>query len=268
MKFDNTSINRIQMLNVDILSIKKLELLDRMSTGVLYTPNIDHLVKLQKDREFYDAYQNADWIICDSRLLYFFSKVFKAPIKEAIPGSGFFPSYYNYHRENKNIKIFLLGAASGVADQARKNINQEVGWEMVVGSHSPSFGFEKKEDECDYIIKLINETDANVLVVGVGAPKQEKWIYRYRSSFDNIKLFMALGATIDFEANNVPRAPKNLQKYGLEWLYRIYREPQRLWKRYLIEDVKFFYYFGKQLLGKYSDPFNRENTNLSDKDLL
>jgi exopolysaccharide biosynthesis WecB/TagA/CpsF family protein len=253
--------DKIRFLNLEILSIEREELLAKINSGVLYTPNIDHLVKLQSDAEFYDAYQCADWIICDSRILYFISKVFKNPIKEAIPGSSFFSSYYWYHKENKNIKIYLLGADKGVADQARENINLQVGWEIIVGAHSPSFGFEKNEEECLGIIRLINNSDANVLVVGVGAPKQEKWIHKYKQFFDKIDLFMALGATIDFEANSVSRAPEIFQKHGLEWLYRLIKEPQRLWKRYLVEDMKFFYYFGKQLMGRYSNPFKSDRSN-------
>lgn len=248
-------MDEVKILNISIQSISKEDLLKELKEGVLYTPNIDHLVKLQENRQFYEAYQKADWIICDSRILFFLSKFLKRSIKEAIPGSGFFPSYYNYHRGNTETRIFLLGAAEGVADKARDNINRKVGREMVVGAHSPSFGFEKNVEECHHIIELINRSNANVLVVGVGAPKQENWIFQYRERFTNVKLFMALGATIDFEAKHVSRAPVLLQKYGFEWLYRLVKEPHRLWKRYLIEDVKFFYFFGKQLACKYRDPF-------------
>src|SRR5690554_4773024 len=249
------ALSYVRILNIEILSVSKVELLPLLKEGVHYTPNIDHLVKLQANKEFYQAYQKADWVVCDSRILLFASRLLKISLKEAIPGSSFFPSYYEYHKNNKDIRIFLLGAADGVAAKARDNINRKVGREMVVGAHSPSFGFEKNVEECHHIIELINRSNANVLVVGVGAPKQENWIFQYRERFTNVKLFMALGATIDFEARHVPRAPALLQKYGFEWLYRLVKEPQRLWKRYLIEDVKFFYFFGKQLACKYRDPF-------------
>lgn len=144
-----------------------------------------------------------------------------------------------------------------MADKARERINEKVGREIVVGAKSPSFGFEKNEDECEELVKRVNESGANVLVVGVGAPKQEKWIMKYRNSMPNIELFMALGATIDFEAGNIKRAPKIFQKLALEWLYRFIKEPKRLFKRYFIDDMQFFYYFGKQLMGKYKDPFQR-----------
>lgn len=148
-----------------------------------------------------------------------------------------------------------MGAAKGVANKAMENINRKVGRQIVVGTHSPSFGFEKNEKECMELIDIINASGATVLLVGVGAPKQEKWIAKYRSQMFNIKLFMALGATIDFEAGNIKRAPILFQKMAMEWFYRFLREPKRLFRRYFIDDVCFFYYFAKQLLGRYKDPF-------------
>ena len=245
----------IKLLNINIHSISKNELLQKMNNGVLITPNVDHLIKLQSDKDLYKIYQKADWIVCDSKILFFAAKFIGTPIKEVIPGSSFFPQYCDYHKNNPEIKIFLLGAAESVADEAQRRINQRIGRSIIVGAHSPSYGFEKKEKECEEIIRKINKTDATVLVVGVGAPKQEKWIFKYKDKFTHIKLFMALGATIDFEAGNLKRAPKIFQNVGMEWFYRLVKEPKRLWKRYLIDDIPFFYYILKQRFGLYKNPF-------------
>ena len=140
--------NRICFLNVDIQPFTQNRLLCELNEGVLYTPNIDHLVKLQHDREFYESYRQADWVVSDSRILYWISKLLKHPIPEAIPGSSFFPAFYNYHANDPDCRIFLLGAAKGVANKAMENINRKVGRQIVVGTHSPSFGFEKNEKEC------------------------------------------------------------------------------------------------------------------------
>ncbi len=221
----------------------------------MITPNLDHLVQLQKDKEFYDLYQKAEWVVCDSRILYLVSKLLKHPIPQAIPGSSFFTAYYMYHKDDANCKIFLLGAAEGVAEKAKENINRKVGRNIVVGAHSPSYGFEKNEAECQELVRIVNESGANVLLVGVGAPKQEKWIMKYRDQMPGVDVFMGLGATIDFEAGTLKRAPKLWQKCGMEWLYRFFKEPKRLFKRYFVDDMKFFWFFTKQLLGIYQDPF-------------
>jgi len=247
-------MNTSKILNIDIISITKEDLLHKMQEGLLVTPNVDHLVRLQNDEEFYRIYQMADWIICDSKIIALGLRFLGTPIKEVITGSSLFGEFYEYHKNNEEIKIFLLGAAAGVADKAMKIINEKVGRKIIVGAHSPSFGFEKNEDECNHIIKRINATDATVLVVGVGAPKQEKWIARYKDNFTNIKLFMPLGATIDFEAGHTKRAPKIFRALALEWFYRMCVDPKRLVKRYLFDDLPFFYYLLKQKFKLYKNP--------------
>lgn len=244
-------------LNANIQIITQAELLKSLKKGVLITPNVDHLVKLQHDKEFYNAYQQAEWVICDSKILYLLSKLLKNPLPEAIPGSSFFTAFYEFHKDDPNCKIFLLGAAEGIAVKAMERINQKVGRNIVVGAHSPSYGFEKNPNECEELISIVNESGANVLLVGVGAPKQEKWIMKYRDRMPKVDIFMGLGATIDFEAGTLKRAPIFWQKIGMEWLYRCLKEPKRLFKRYFIDDMQFFYYFTQQILGFYKNPFNK-----------
>ena len=245
----------VKVLNIDILNITRQQLLENLHEGVLITPNLDHLIKLQKDKDFYDCYKKAEWVVCDSNILRLFSKLLKKPFVEAIPGSSFFTSYYMYHKDDADCKIFLLGAKEGVAAKAMERINAKIERQIVVGAYSPSFGFEKKKEECKEIVNIINKSGANVVLVGVGAPKQEKWIMKWKHMMPGVKVWMALGATIDFEAGNVKRAPKIYQKLAMEWLYRFTREPKRLFHRYFVDDMKFFWYFGKQLLGIYKDPF-------------
>jgi len=247
--------DRIPILNVEVDNISKQDFLAEFKEGVLITPNVDHLMKLQKDKEFYEIYQKADYVTVDSKIVFLALKFLGTPVKEVITGSDFFPSFYNYHKDNENIKIFLLGAMEGVADKAMADINKKMGRKMVVGAHSPSFGFEKNEEECEKILDIINATPANVLVVGVGAPKQEKWIYKYKDRLTHIKIHLAIGATIDFEAGNIRRAPKILQMVAMEWLYRLWKEPKRMWRRYIIEDMPFFNLIFKQKRGKYRNPF-------------
>ena len=253
--------NTIRILNIDILAFTQSELLQKLKKGVLVTPNLDHLVKLQEDKDFYDAYQEAEWVVCDSRILYFLSKLLKRPFPEAIPGSSFFTAFYEYHRDNPNCKIFLLGAREGIAKMAMERINNKVNRKIVVGAHSPSFGFEKKEEECRELVNIVNESGANVVLVGVGAPKQEKWIQKWKKEMPGVDIWMALGATIDFEAGTLKRAPLFFRKIGMEWLYRFFKEPKRLFKRYFIDDMKFFWYFLKQILHFYRNPFTK-NKNL------
>ena len=248
-------MNRKRILNVEIDSISQKNLLKQLKKGVLVTPNVDQIVKMQSDIEYYQIVQKAEWIICDSKILYLCSKLLRTPLPEAIPGSSFFPAFYEYHKNDNNCKIFLLGAMDGVAQKAMEEINKKVGRRMVVGAYSPSYGFEKRNEENEQIYQMINNSEANVVLVGVGCPKQEKWIDKHKSLMPKVDIWMALGATIDFEAGNVKRAPLIWRKIYMEWFYRFLQEPRRLFKRYFIDDMRFFWYFGKQLMGIYKNPF-------------
>ena len=248
-------MKKISILNINLCDTTLGFLLEQVEKGVLVTPNVDQMVKLQRDEEFYDIVNRAEWVVCDSKILLICSKMLGTPLKEAIPGSSFFPHYYMYHKNHESCKIFLLGAMEGVAVKAMENINRKVGREIVVGAYSPSYGFEKNVEENEEIYRMIKESGANVVVVGVGCPKQEKWIDANKKKIPKVNLWMALGATIDFEAGNIKRAPKWMQKMALEWFYRFLMEPRRMFKRYFIDDIMFFSYFWKQLFGKYKNPF-------------
>ena len=146
-----------KILNVEIDNISQNELLSQLKHGVLVTPNVDQIVKMQSDREYYDVVKRAEWCVCDSKILYLCSKFTKQPLKDVIPGSSFFPAYYGHHKEDENCKIFLLGAMEGVAKKAMDRINGKVGRKIVVGAYSPSYGFEKKQEENEEIYKMIND---------------------------------------------------------------------------------------------------------------
>ena len=248
-------MSRIKILNVALDNISQEELLKQLKQGVLVTPNVDQIVKMQYDREYYDIVKSAEWCVCDSKILYLCAKLIGTPLPEAIPGSSFFPAFYEYHKEDENCKIFLLGAMDGVAQKAMERINNKVGRQIVVGAYSPSYGFEKKQDENEQIYRLINESGANVVLVGVGCPKQEKWIDKHKTQMPGVDIWMALGATIDFEAGNIKRAPMIWRKLCMEWFYRFLQEPRRMYKRYFIDDPKFFWYLLKQMFGFYKNSF-------------
>lgn len=239
---------KVEILDVEIDNISKAELLNRLTRGVIFTPNVDHLMKLQTDPEFKQAYEVADYKICDSQIVLYASKFLGSPLQAKISGSELFPTFCEHHKDNPNITIFLLGGAEGVAKQAQVRINAKIGRDIIVAAHSPSFGFEKDEVECQAIVELINRSAATVLVIGVGAPKQEIWIAKYKDQLPNIDIFMAVGASIDFEAGVKPRAPEWVSDRGLEWFYRLISEPKRLWKRYLVDDLPFFWLLLQQKL--------------------
>lgn len=250
-------MRQVNLLNVTIDNITMVDLLKKLRDGgVVFTPNVDHVMKLQRNQDFYCVYQEANYIVCDSQVLMYVSNFLGTPIQEKISGSDLFPAFYGYYQDDENIKIFLLGGEGKVVKAAQEKINLKVGREIIVAAHSPSFGFEKKEEECEEIVKLINSSGATVLAIGVGAPKQEMWIAKYRNQLKNIKVFLAIGATINFEAGNIKRSPKWMSEVGLEWLYRLLSEPQRLWKRYLFDAFPFLWLIFQQRFHLYKNPWS------------
>lgn len=240
--------NKVSILGVSIDNLSAHELLQQLDRGVVFTPNVDHVMKLRKDASFAAAYKKADFRICDSQILMYAAKFLKTPFKEKISGSDFFPIFCNYHKSNEAIKIFILGGAHGVPQKAQENINDRTGREIVVGAHSPPFEFEKDPAENERLLNLIRQSGANVVVVCLGTPKQEKWIAEHCDRLPGVDIFMGVGATVDFEAGNKRRAPQWLSELGLEWLWRLMIEPRRLWKRYILDDLPFIWLLLRQKL--------------------
>ncbi len=251
-------MTQVNLLNVGIENITMSQLLEELKYGgVVFTPNVDHLMKLQKNYEFYLTYQKADYVVCDSKILMYVSKFLGTPIQEKISGSDFFPAFYTYYKDDENMKIFLLGGLGETAKIAQNKINSRVGRDIVVATYSPPFGFEYDEQECKKIVELINHSGATVLGIGVGAPKQELWLDKFKHQLKNVKIFLAIGATINFESGNMKRAPQWMSEIGLEWLYRLSSEPNRLWKRYLLDDLPFLWLVLKQKFRLYKNPWSQ-----------
>lgn len=251
-------MKEVNLLNVSIQNITMSQLLEKLQNGgVVFTPNVDHLMKLQTNKQFYLTYQKADYIVCDSKMLIYASKFLGTPIQEKISGSDLFPAFYNYYKDDSKMKIFLLGGMGETAKIAQNKINSKVGRDIVVATYSPPFGFENDRQECQKIIELINHSGATVLGIGVGAPKQELWLEKFKDQLKNVKIFLAIGATINFEAGNMKRSPLWMSEIGFEWFYRLLSEPKRLWKRYLFDDLPFFWLVLKQKLRLYQNPWSR-----------
>lgn len=233
IKFMNTDIDNLTMAET-LNEIDKL--IQKKNCSYVVTPNVDHIVRLEKDEELQKVYKNATLILTDGKPLIWISKWYKTPIKEKISGSDLFPRVCQL-AANKNYTMYLLGAAEGVADTAAKNLMKKYPGLNVVGTYSPPFGFEKNEQEMNKIKTQIQEVHPDILIVGLGCPKQEKFMY-YHCKELGVPISFGLGASIDFEAGNIKRAPKWMSNHGLEWLYRFSKEPKRLFKRYFVDDIK------------------------------
>lgn len=203
------------------------------------TPNVDHIVQVQSNTALQVSYKKAALVLTDGRPVMWAARLLGVDIPETVPGSDLVPEIFEYAQNNKKpIKVFLLGAMPGVADRAKDLISQQWPLVNIVGTLSPEFGFDKNKHESKAICDKVNASDADILVLGLGAPKQELWITRY-SPYISVKTALCVGATIDFLAKEKPRAPVWMRKSGLEWLHRVASEPKRLAKRYVVDAIIF-----------------------------
>lgn len=236
-------MTRMRLMNTEIDNLTMDETLDAIDSLIkedncsyVVTPNVDHIVQLEKDEELKRVYENASLILTDGKPLIWISNWYKTPIKEKISGSDLFPRVCELAAK-KGYTMYLLGAAEGVADKAAKNLMDKYKGLNIVGTYSPPFGFEKDKVELKKIERQIQEVHPDILIVGLGCPKQEKYMYHHCKELD-VPISFGLGASIDFEAGNIKRAPRWMSEHGLEWLYRITQDSKRLAKRYLVDDMK------------------------------
>jgi N-acetylglucosaminyldiphosphoundecaprenol N-acetyl-beta-D-mannosaminyltransferase len=207
-------------------------LADRSTCRYVVTPNVDHIVRLEDDAAFRAAYAAADLVLADGHPLVWASRLVGRPVPERVPGSDLVPRLFaNAQAAGRQLRVFLLGAAPGVAQQAAHRIRRDWPIVNVVGTCSPPLGFEHDREENTRILEEIAACAPNVVVVGLGAPKQECWVHRHRGAI-RAPVVLCVGATIDFLAGHRRRAPRWMQRLGVEWLYRLLTEPRRLARRY------------------------------------
>jgi N-acetylglucosaminyldiphosphoundecaprenol N-acetyl-beta-D-mannosaminyltransferase len=223
---------KCRILNAWVDDLTVEQVVDRLDEGILWTLNPDHLYHLQRNADFVEAYRQASIVSSDSKYVYWGLKFLGRRIQAKASGSDIVPAYWRRHAQNPEVRLFLLGARPGIAEQARQRINRLAGREMVVGAHGPSMKFVNDPEECADAIRMVNQSGATCLIVGLGAPKQEVWVLRHRHLMPNVKVYMGVGATIDYEAEAVKRAPRWMAQNGLEWVYRMTTEPRRYWRRY------------------------------------
>jgi N-acetylglucosaminyldiphosphoundecaprenol N-acetyl-beta-D-mannosaminyltransferase len=239
---------RIQLFGVEIDSVTMVESVQLVFNWIaqkericrfIVTPNVDHIVKLQHNTGLKRAYEKASLIVTDGRPVVWAASMLGEHIPEVVTGSDLVPSIFDFaHHHQIPIRVYLLGAMPGVAEHAKSMILARWTCVEVVGTHSPAFGFEKDADQCQSIIASINESQADVLVIGLGAPKQELWVTQFAPQL-SVKVALCVGATIDFIAGEKARPPVWVRKIGMEWMHRMLSEPKRLGKRYFIDAVEF-----------------------------
>ena len=239
--------NRVQLFGMDIDPLTMEEALSNIEHWItqrdgacryVVTPNVQHSVLVQEHAGLRAAYADAGLVLADGLPVVLASRLLKRRLPGRVAGSDLVPALFSSASAEKPLRVFLLGAAPGVATRAATHIAQRWPAVKTVGTYSPPLGFEFDDQENARILKLVETAAPDVLVIGLGAPKQELWIHRHRQQIA-APVALCVGATIDFLAGEKRRAPQWMQRAGLEWLHRCASEPRRLAKRYARDAVIF-----------------------------
>ena len=193
------------------------------------TPNVNFLITSQSDGEFRESILQSDLCLVDGMPLIWLAKLLNIPVKERIAGSDLFGRLKSAARRSPPMKIFLLGGADGTAETVRDKLNSEDCGLQCVGALNPGFGT-IEEMSSKPIMDAINASEADLLGVFFGAQKAQAWLMRNHRNL-RVPVRAQFGATINFEAGTIKRAPHLIRSTGFEWLWRIKEEPY-LWRRY------------------------------------
>lgn len=232
-KLLNTYVNNVSMSET-IDEIEKMIFSDKK--GYVVAINVDVVMKIEHDIYLKKITDNADMVLVDGKPLIWVSKIHKKPVKEKISGSDLVPVLCEKAAQN-GYSLFIIGGKEGVAEKAKKQLEEKHSNINIVGIYAPKLGFENDSEELNKINDMISEKKPDILIACFGCPKQEKWIYENYQKYD-AKVSICAGATVDFLAGNINRAPKWMSEHGLEWFYRFLKEPKRLFKRYFVDDIK------------------------------
>ena len=232
--------SRIELFGMSIDAIRMPEAVERIYEWIarpegacryVVTPNVDHAVIFQQHAELRRAYDRASLVLADGMPVVLASRLLGKPLPERVPGSDLAPALFAAASSQRPLRVYLLGAAHGVAEIAAKKIEQTWPAVQVTGVFSPPIGFEKDSQQNRDILDRIAAAKPDLLVVGLGAPKQELWLAAHRQEI-RASVALGIGATIDFLAGERSRAPVWMRRCGLEWLHRMLSEPRRLTGRY------------------------------------
>ena len=220
----------------DLALERIVELVDAREGGSVFTPNVDHVVKAETNDAFRGAYERADLCLVDGTWLLWASRLLNAPLPEKVSGSDLVGPLCTL-AAGRRWRVYLLGGGPGVARDAAARMSGEFGVD-VVGWDSPFVQSDGSMGDSDAILGRLRQAEPDLVLIALGAPKQELWIDRFSGQIAPA-VSIGVGGSLDFLTGRVRRAPPWMSRCGLEWMYRLVQEPRRMWRRYLVDDPRF-----------------------------
>lgn len=213
------------------------ELIASEGADYALTPNVDHVVQAESDPYLRRIYADCPLVLADGMPLIWASRFLGTPLKEKISGSDFLAGFGPV-AARQGYRLFFLGGKDDAVEISAAILQKRFPGLRVVGTCSPPMGFENSPAASQQVIEAITSAAPDLIFVGLGTPKQEKWIYENRRHH-RVPLSFPVGAGFDFLSGKSRRAPVWMRRSGLEWLWRLAQEPGRLSGRYLVRDLRF-----------------------------
>ncbi|MEI2414846.1 WecB/TagA/CpsF family glycosyltransferase [Orrella sp. JC864] len=203
---------------------------------VVVTPNVDHVVRLERAPDFKRRYAQADFLFADGMPLVWASRLLGAPLPERVTGADLFTALCRQAQAH-GWRVGLLGGMPGQQALLAERFAQHYpGLDIAI--RCPSMQFDAHGPEGQQAAQWARELDADILFVCLGMPKQENWSLHHAASLRG-GILLCVGAAMEFAVGLQKRAPRRVQAAGLEWLWRLLGNPRRLWRRYLVDDPRF-----------------------------
>ncbi len=251
---------RIGHASIDDLTLSEglqtiAELVAQGRGGTVCTPNVDHVVLLEEDARLREAYASASLVCADGMPIVWASHLLGTPLRAKVSGSDLIGPLMQLAAVSR-WRVYLLGGGAGVAERAAERLTRDARGLAIVGCDARAIDLDRDPPTHDELVADLRAARPDLVLVALGCPKQEILMHRIASAV-RPAVCVGVGAGLDFLAGLVPRAPRWVSAAGLEWLYRLSREPRRLWRRYLLRDPG----FALILLREFRAAANQRRTN-------
>ena len=227
------------------------------------TPNVDHIMKFNRNPRLREAYRKASLVLADGMPVVWASRLLGSAVRDKVSGADLFPRVSEAAAEH-GLSIYILGGLHGAAEEGARILQRRHPDLRVAGVQCPERGFHLDTKENQQVIEAVRAASPDILFVALGCPKQELWMHDHCEAL-GVPVSLGVGAAVDFISGKVRRAPTWMQRCGLEWLFRILREPRRLWKRYLLDDTPFLFRVFRLLFLRTFSPRALETKSLEKK---
>jgi N-acetylglucosaminyldiphosphoundecaprenol N-acetyl-beta-D-mannosaminyltransferase len=221
----------------DVLAMVEQWVEARVPPRLICTPNADFVMKARQDEEFRQILHQADLAVPDGMAVVYASRILKQPVAGTVSGRLLVPRI-SALAARRGWSVFLLGGQPGAAEAAARVLRTTCAGLKIAGTFCPRIGFTLGDDEDRHAVESVRQAAPDVLFVALGAPKQEKWIHAHLDEI-GVPVSMGVGYAFDVVGGLVRPPPPWINRVGLEWLYRMFLEPRRLWRRYLLQGAVF-----------------------------